>query len=105
MILWQKDFGIRRTKDFKHLDMDQNCDLQKIPGVGKSIAQDLRDIGIRSVADLKGKNPEKLYEKSNRFAGVTQDRCLLYVFREAVYFAQTFNPDPEKLKWWNWKDK
>jgi hypothetical protein len=98
------------AKGFQHppkksLNMDQNCDLRKIPGVGKSIARDLRDIGIRSVADLKGKDPEKLYEQSNRFAGAIQDRCLLYVFREAVYFAETDNPNPEKLKWWNWKDK
>jgi len=80
-------------------------DLQTIPGVGKSIAGDLHDIGICSVADLKGKNPQKLYEAANRFAGKIQDRCLLYVFREAVYFAEHPNPDPERLKWWHWKDK
>jgi len=28
-----------------------------------------------------------------------------YVCRSSVYFAETKNPDPEKLKWWNWKDK
>ncbi|NMB56563.1 pathogenicity locus, partial [Candidatus Beckwithbacteria bacterium] len=33
----------------------------------------------------------------------TQDRCLLYVFRCAVYYAKG-GRDPEKLKWWNWKD-
>jgi hypothetical protein len=80
-------------------------ELQQIPGVGKSIAEDLRNIGINSVADLKGKDPEKLYEMSNHFEGSIQDRCLLYVYREAVYFAENPNPDPEKLKWWNWKDK
>ncbi|EKE11642.1 MAG: hypothetical protein ACD_15C00045G0025 [uncultured bacterium] len=80
-------------------------DLQKIPGVGKSIAEDLIALGIFSVDDLKGKNPEELYEKSNALAGMKQDRCLLYVFREAVYFAETKNPKPELLKWWNWKDK
>ncbi|MDD5639214.1 MAG: DUF4332 domain-containing protein [Candidatus Pacebacteria bacterium] len=85
--------------------MDFKCDLQKIPGVGKSISQDLQNIGIHTVADLKGKNPEKLYEKSNLFEGFIQDRCLLYVFRTAVYFAEHKNPNPEKLKWWNWKDK
>jgi nucleotidyltransferase/DNA polymerase involved in DNA repair len=79
-------------------------ELEQIPGVGKSIAQDLRNIGILTIADLKGKNPQSLYEQSNRFVGVTQDRCLLYVFRCAVNFAETPNPDPEKLKWWNWKD-
>ena len=80
-------------------------DLQTIPGVGKSIAEDLRNIGIQTVADLKGKDAQKLYEMSNRFEGRVQDRCLLYVFREAVYFAETKKHNPEKLKWWNWKDK
>jgi hypothetical protein len=79
--------------------------LQTIPGIGKSIAEDLYDIGIRSVDDLKGKNPQELYESSNIVAGVVQDPCLLYTFRCAVYFAKTKNPDPELLKWWNWKDK
>ncbi len=83
---------------------DKN-NLQAIPSVGKSIAQDLRNIGIYSVADLKGKDPEKLYEMSNHFEGKIQDRCLLYVYRQAVYFAENPNPDPEKLKWWNWQDK
>jgi hypothetical protein len=80
-------------------------DLGSIPGVGKSILVDLQNIGIKCVADLKGKDPEELYAKSNRFEGVVQDRCLLYVYRCAVYFAEHRNPDPEKLKWWNWKDK
>ena len=82
-------------------------ELMVIPGVGKSIAGDLWNIGIKSVKELKGKNPEALYDLSNAYAGVTQDRCLLYVFRCAVYYAET--PDakqqPDKLKWWNWKEK
>jgi nucleotidyltransferase/DNA polymerase involved in DNA repair len=82
---------------------DEN-NIQTIPGVGKSIAEDLRNIGVKSVSDLKGKDPEKLYEVSNRFEGKVQDRCLLYVFREAVYFAENKKHNPEKLKWWNWKD-
>lgn len=79
--------------------MKDKNNLQNIPSVGKSIAEDLRNIGIQTVADLKGKDPEKLYEMSNRFEGRIQDRCLLYVCREAVYFAENKNPDPEKLKW------
>lgn len=79
--------------------------LQKIPGVGPRIAQDLNNIGIGSIANLKGKDPEKLFALSNKFEGIVQDRCLLYVFRCAVYYANHQNPDPEKLKWWNWKDK
>ena len=67
--------------------MNKKSDLQKIPGVGKSISQDLQNIGIRRIDDLVGKNPEALYDLSNQHAGYNQDRCLLYVFREAVYFA------------------
>lgn len=80
--------------------------LMEIPGVGKSIANDLWNIGIRSVSDLKTKDPELLYDQSNKFAGVVQDRCLLYVFRCAVYYASTAKNkhDTEKLKWWNWKN-
>jgi hypothetical protein len=79
-------------------------ELQTIPGVGPSIANDLRGIGISRVSDLRGKDPERLYARSNAKRGVIQDRCLLYVFRCAVYFASTTRPSPEKLKWWNWKD-
>ena len=82
-------------------------ELTTIPGVGKSIARDLFNIGIRRVSDLVNKNPDDLYRLSNQFAGCVQDRCLLYVFRCAVYFAQTpeDDRDRDKLQWWNWKDK
>ena len=81
-------------------------DLRRIPGVDISTANGLWNIDITSVAQLKGKDPEKLYELSNKFAGMVQDRCLLYVFRCAVYFAETpvDKREPEKLKWWNWKE-
>lgn len=83
--------------------IDENL-LTSIPGVGKSIAKDLQNIGIYSVKDLRKKNPETLYRRSNAHAGSVQDRCLLYVFRCAVYFAEG-GRNTEKLKWWNWKDK
>ena len=78
--------------------------LQVIPGVGKRIATYLFDIGIRSPKDLQGKDPLALYNLSNKRARRVQDRCLLYVFRCAVYWAGRATHDPEKLKWWNWKD-
>ncbi|MGD9872919.1 MAG: DUF4332 domain-containing protein [Kiritimatiellia bacterium] len=80
-------------------------DLCRIPGVGLSMARDLLDLGITSVDDLVNRNPQKLYDDLSRQRGCHMDRCVLYVFRCAVYFASEPNPDPEKLKWWNWKDK
>lgn len=80
-------------------------DLMRIPGVGKSIAQDLVNIGIYSVQELVGRDPEEIYATSNAWVGMRQDPCLLYVFRCAVYFAETPPADrsPDKLLWWNWK--
>ena len=70
-------------------------DLQKIPGVGKSIEQDLFKIGIRKISDLKGKNPEELYKQDCLLKGCQDDKCILYVFRLAVYFAEN---DKQKQK-------
>lgn len=78
--------------------------LQTIPGVGRSIASDLWNLGVRSVADLRSRDPEKLFDRLCSVHNQRIDRCMLYVFRCAVYFASERCPDPEKLKWWNWKD-
>ncbi len=80
-------------------------ELRIIPGVGPSIAIDLRELGIRKVSDLKGKDPERMYRRLIQRRGAHQDRCLLYVFRSAVYFASTPNPRPDLLEWWRWKDR
>ncbi|MBS4029719.1 MAG: helix-hairpin-helix domain-containing protein [Ignavibacteriales bacterium] len=80
-------------------------ELQQIPGVGKSIAEDLWNLNICSIKDLEGKNPEKMYERSCELAGVKIDRCLLYAYRCAVYFASHTTYDTELLKWWNWTDE
>lgn len=80
-------------------------ELMQIPGVGKSIANDLWNINIKSIAALKNQSSDELYHLSNQYAGIVQDRCLLYVFRCAVYYATEKKHDAEKLKWWNWKEK
>ena len=80
-------------------------ELQTIPGVGKSIASDLLSIGIHTVKDLKNRNPEKLYNDYCNFIGYKADKCLLYVFRCAVYYSSKTKHEPLKLLWWNWRDK
>ena len=79
-------------------------DLQQIPGIGKSLSQMLYNIGISSASQLKNKSPEKLYRKLCDYQASPVDRCVLYVFRCAVYFASNSDHDEEKLLWWNWKD-
>ncbi len=79
--------------------------LRSIPGVGPSIESDMVEIGIKCVADLRGKDPEDMYRILTYVRRTYIDRCVLYVFRAAVYYAENEVHDPELLKWWNWKDK
>jgi Pathogenicity locus len=78
--------------------------LCMIPGIGPSLARDLVTLGVQRVADLASRDPQALYEQLCAQTGQHHDRCVLYAFRCAVYFATTAAPDPQKLKWWHWKD-
>ena len=89
------------NKDHKHNVL---AEFRHIPGVGKTIAEDLWQLGIRSLSDIEKANPEELYEALCVLQKTRVDRCMLYVFRCAVYYASTENPDHELLKWWHWKD-
>nr|WP_326186491.1 helix-hairpin-helix domain-containing protein [uncultured Oscillibacter sp.] len=78
--------------------------LEVIPGVGPRIARAMEAIGIRQVADLRGRDPEALFRLDRAKKGFQEDRCALYVWRLAVYYAEHETREPEKLKWWYWKD-
>lgn len=80
-------------------------DLQDMPGIGPSLARDLRDLGIRRVGDMIGKSPEALYQKLCRLRKRMQDPCVLYSFRCAKYYAERKRHRPELLLWWNWKGR
>jgi len=69
------------------------------------MAKDLRDLGIFKVDDLVGQDPTAMYKRLCQFHSMHVDRCVLYVFRCAVYFATETEHDEELLKWWNWQDK
>jgi hypothetical protein len=80
----------------------QERSLQDLISVGPAMVRDLELIGIRTVAELRRLNPEKLYEKLCRVTGKAQDICCLDVFRAAV--AQARNPrlSAEQCQWWYW---
>ena len=79
-------------------------ELRNIPGVGKQMEKDLIRLGYATVASLRNADPEELYLRDCMERGVHLDRCVLYVYRCAVYYASHERHDPEKLKWWHWKD-
>ncbi len=81
-------------------------DLRRIPGVGQSVAHDLLDLGYSRVESLANEDPQAMYDALCTLRGAHIDRCMLYTFCCAVYFATqpAQEHDPELLKWWNWKD-
>ncbi|MDX2056619.1 MAG: helix-hairpin-helix domain-containing protein [Gemmatimonadales bacterium] len=79
--------------------------LETIPSIGPSLAADLRLLGFRQVGDLATADPERMYQELCRKTRSHQDRCVLYSFRCAVYYASRARHQPELLKWWNWKDR
>jgi hypothetical protein len=80
-------------------------DLESLPGIGPSLAADLRSLGYGKPSDLKGEDPQSMYDRLCKKVGLRVDPCVLYTFRCAVYAASTKDPKPELLKWWNWKDR
>ena len=84
---------------------DMTTALTTIPGIGPNLAQALIDLGYREVAHLRAQDPEAMYERLCELRGQPIDRCVLYAFRCAVYYASNTRHDDELLKWWNWKDE
>ncbi len=79
--------------------------LQIIPGIGPSMCEDLRGLGVRAVSDLVGADPQDLYDRLCDQVGQRVDPCVLYAFRCAVYYASNDEHDAELLKWWTWKNR
>lgn len=88
----------------RHTTDDALKALQVIPGIGPRMARALVDLGYRKVADLHHQDPQQMYRALTALRGQHIDRCVLYVFRCAVYFASHRVHEPERLKWWYWKD-
>lgn len=80
-------------------------DLRCIPGIGPVIARDLKDLGFWHVEDLRNQDLWQMYKNLCELRGTHIDRCVLYVFRCAVYFVSNERHEPGLLKWWSWKDE
>jgi len=72
--------------------------LEQIPNIGRSIAADLRSIGIKTPRDLIGRDPQQLYQRLCRRTGTRQDPCVLDTFISAVRFMEGAPPRP----WWHY---
>ena len=70
--------------------------LEDIPNIGKSIAADLRGIGINNLRQLLEHEPLVLYMKLSGPMGKRHDPCVLYTFMAARHYMQS----GEKIYWW-----
>ncbi len=80
-------------------------ELRKIPGVGAETEKALTMLGYTTISSLIGANPIEMYERECAMRGMRVDKCQLYVYRCAVYYAENETLDGDNLKWWYWKDK
>ena len=79
--------------------------LADLISVGPAMVRDFELLGVRSVAQLARRNPEKMYEKLCQVTGQAQDICCLDVFRAAVAQAKNPNLPIEQRLWWRWSRK
>ena len=79
--------------------------LSDLVSIGPAMLRDFELLGVRTVAQLARRNPEKMYEKLCQVTGQTQDICCLDVFRAAVAQAKNPNLPMEQRLWWHWSRK
>jgi hypothetical protein len=72
--------------------------LREIPNVGPATVGDLARLGIRTPAQLRGKNAIRLYERLCRIDGVRHDPCVIDVFMAASDFVGGAPARP----WWKY---
>lgn len=71
-------------------------ELTTIPNVGPAIAAKLRRLDIASADDLRGRDPDELFERLCALDGRRHDPCLLDTFVAAVAYADGGPARP----WW-----
>ena len=72
--------------------------LEAIPNIGKSLANDLRILGITRPGQLIGQDPHSLFLKLCQKTGSRQDPCVLDTFVSAVRFME----GAPALPWWHY---
>jgi len=75
---------------------EKSTGLEDLPNIGKSIAADLRAIGILYPQQLAGQEPLSVYNALAGAMGQRHDPCVLYVLMSARHFLDS----GVALPWW-----
>lgn len=74
--------------------------LEDIPNIGKSIAGDLRSLGIHTPQELAKCDPLSTYNLLSDSMGKRHDPCVLYTLLAAQHFLE----NGESIAWWKFTD-
>ena len=79
-------------------DAPMTSTLTEIPNVGPAIARKLERLDVAAPDDLRGRDPEELFERLCALDGRRHDPCLLDTFVAAVDYADGGPARP----WWEY---
>lgn len=77
-------------------ERNQSLQLEDLPNIGKSIAADLRGIGILRPEQLADRTPLDMFNELAKIMGHRHDPCVLYTLISAKHFLEK----GEALPWW-----
>jgi len=75
--------------------------LEDIPNIGKSIASDLRSLGILSPQQLATRDPLEIYLSLSGAMGERHDPCVLYT----LIAAHQYLHDGISIPWWKYTEQ
>ena len=75
--------------------------LEDLPNIGKSIAADLRGLGIQTPQELAKRVPLDVYLSLGQPMGIRHDPCVLYTLLSAEHFLKT----SEAVPWWKFTEE
>ncbi len=87
---------VRKKKEEKTDYEALNSHFMLIPRMDAGTARDLIDLGFSRTYELAGRSPDVLFDELRK-RKPEAPRFKLHLFRMAVYFAETDDPDPRKL--------
>jgi hypothetical protein len=70
--------------------------LEDLPNIGKRLAADLRNVGIREPMDLMDKDPRVLFAELVPVMGHRHDPCVFYTLLAVRHYLQ----HAEAMPWW-----
>ena len=82
--------------------MNDKRELKDLVSIGPAMLEDFELLGIHSVAQLKKRNPQRMYRELCRIRKQRIDPCCLDTFVAAVATAKDPNLPLEQRQWWYW---